>query len=351
MKKVLAVVLALVLALSLFGCETNSTASSEDSLVLSHDEITTETISFLGVLNNVTWESGEDIDTLLYLLWYRDFKNISMDLDQMQNFVFNADDFEECVQKYFDVGAQHLRKCEYYDSKENVYTFLVNLKHKYRTTLSKENAVQIQGDTAFVKAELSLTGDFSDTEYRLYTLKKVGDNFKYLSSESVMSSEVSNAVNDVERILSDFGEDMLLNYSFENPKQIPDFDLVTWYGYRLKAQGKSPIRAEGLSQPFYPAQEFESVVYDFFGLESEYLKTNEYYTQKYDGYIIDVALMGRPQHFYEITNVEVKNSIYKISFLLRIANNDPYACVLTAEKTDNGFRFISYINEKPEIEF
>jgi hypothetical protein len=61
--------------------------------------------------------------------------------------------------------------------------------------------------------------------------------------------------------------------------------------------------------------------------------------------------MGRPQHFYEITNVEVKNSIYKISFLLRIANNDPYACVLTAEKTDNGFRFISYINEKPEIEF
>lgn len=197
MKKILAVVLALILALSLFGCEQNSTTSSEDSAIISPDEITADTIAFLGVLNNVTWESGDDVDTYMYYAFYRDYINsvttpeerdrLYIRPEYENGFSYSEKEFEEYIQKYFDVSTEHLRDSDCYVESKNFYTIQGGggSNIKYRVRFPETDAVTIDGDTAFVKAELSLMGDFSDTECRIYTLKKVDGNFKYISSEKV----------------------------------------------------------------------------------------------------------------------------------------------------------------------
>lgn len=197
MKKILAVVLALILIFSLIGCEKDSTTSSENSAVISPDEITADTISFLGVLNNITWESGNDIDTYMYYAFYRDYINsvttpekrvrLYIRPEYENGFSYPEKEFEEYIQKYFDVSTEHLRESDCYVESKNFYTIQGGggSNIRYRVRLPETDAVTIEGDTAFVKAELSLMGDFSDTECRIYTLKKVGDNFKYISSEKV----------------------------------------------------------------------------------------------------------------------------------------------------------------------
>ena len=357
MKKILAVVLALILALSLFGCEQNSTTSSGNSAIISPDEITADTIAFLGVLNNVTWESGDDVDTYMYYAFYRDYINSITTPQERQRlyihpeyesgFSYPQDEFEAYVQKYFDVSVEHLRDSDCYESKiEAYYCGGGGGNIKYKVRFPEEDAIKIDGDTAFVKAELSMMGDFSDTECRVYTLKKVDGGFKYISNKPIEPSNDPTILQDVNTILSDLTPFFLISRGFENTKEIDISHLTMWYGYLLRSQGKSGTTPDGYYHPVFPKEEFESAVYNYFGIKSDVLRKSQCYVKKYDGYALDTGLGQLVNHFYEITDVSLDGNVYKINFDLTVYDNDPYACVLTAEKTDNGFRFISYVTNE-----
>ncbi len=166
------------------------------------------------------------------------------------------------------------------------------------------------------------------------------------SNISDTSSEVLSATvqAECEQILSAFSDSMLLCNSFHSTGGINIVNLVTWYGYRLQAQGVdfSPYMVDGWEGSVFPAEEIEPVIYDFFGLEKEYLRDSEAYVYDLGGYPLPNALFKLAENSYQITDAEVSGNVYTIYFNFTVNENAPEKCMLVAEKDGDKIRFISY---------
>ena len=147
-----------------------------------------------------------------------------------------------------------------------------------------------------------------------------------------------------EEILSAFSDNLLLSRSFKSTDKIDVRTLVNWYGYHLKAQGVdlSPYINEEFEGVVFPAEEFETAIHDFFGLEKEHLQNSESFYTEYDGYPVDGALFELAENSYQITDAEILGNTYTIYFDFTVVDNDTEKCMLVAEKDGDKIKFVSY---------
>ncbi len=202
MKNFLKTLLALTLVsvFLLTGCETpdvsreNSVeiSSATSSVDVIDNAFLEEMVSQLGVLYNVeNWEDADDIPVYMYLAWYRDYVNSVTSVEERMErytlekyptgFAYPQEEFETYVQKYFDVSTKHLRNSDSYKSDDGVYHIEGGGSNiKYRTRMADIGEIETEGDYIYIRVELSLMGDFSDTEYRVLKIQKETNGFMYL---------------------------------------------------------------------------------------------------------------------------------------------------------------------------
>ena len=147
-----------------------------------------------------------------------------------------------------------------------------------------------------------------------------------------------------EEILSVFSDNMLLSRSFKSTDKIDVRTLVNWYGYHLKAQGADLLQYvnENFGGVVFPAEEFETAIHDFFGLEKEHLQKSESFYTEYDGYPVDGPLFELAENSYQITDAEILENTYTIYFDFTVVDNDTEKCMLVAEKDGDKIKFVSY---------
>ncbi len=172
--------------------------------------------------------------------------------------------------------------------------------------------------------------------------KVVRVNFRYDDSKIYFTKQSSVCFDD---ILSDFGDGMLLmSYPWNDTKDIPVDGLVMWYGYRLLAQNRvTDYMKDGKDGLFIPEDEFESVIYDYFGLLPEHLRTSDTYNESEKSYITPMALYDLAKTEYKVTKAGVDNDTMKIYFSLTVGDNEPEDRVLTVDISNEKIRFISYL--------
>lgn len=189
--------------------------------------------------------------------------------------------------------------------------------------------------------EVKIECDYEDL-LGLRSEKVVRVNFRYDDSKIYFTKQSSVCFDD---ILSDFGDGMLLmSYQWNDTKDISVDGLVMWYGYRIQAQNRvSGYMKDGKDGLFIPEDEFESVIFDYFGLLPEHLRTSDTYNEAEKTYTTPMALYDLAKTEYKVTKAEVDNDTMKIYFSLTVGDNEPENRVLTVDISNEKIRFISYL--------
>ena len=391
------IALTLAAALLLTGCDTTDISGesslSEQELAAIYDSISFEEIqtveqradSFEGadfykeILDlyaypvgiTLSWDKVENMPVEKLLRFY--FIN-SFDVDSSTIFAQNPDMLydsvfdmpaeyvEGYVTKYFDVKPDFLRTSKMYNKELNTYAFNEEGsrggQHSY-TLLSTEEYGKF-----ITKLYVKYTTNYentSETAYAVLVLQKLDEDgfIKYLCVKNFDSNGTFvGAVTDpalkseCEDVLFNFSESMLLHSSFTSSEEISVSNLVAWYGYRMNAVDKTDQYVsdqwDGL---LFPSEEFEDVMYRYFGLEKENLRKSDLYSEEHKGYFLDGALYPLADNNYHLTKAEVLGNVYKIYFDFTVSDYSLESCVLTAEKDGENIRFVSYCRQErlPEL--
>lgn len=188
MKKVLAFVLAVVLALSLFGCDIDNTQSQtsdeQQSLIDKYNECLS-IYTFYGV----EWESPEDIppDKLIFFYYYNSFPLYLNENPTNERYLsVSADTVENYIKKYFDISTEHLRKSTQYNYNtiDNTYSFDTDPGFGNMSPIISK----IEKDNDLIKLYCinlnQLEGYETLDRYYVITIKEIADdNYKFASGK------------------------------------------------------------------------------------------------------------------------------------------------------------------------
>ena len=163
----------------------------------------------------------------------------------------------------------------------------------------------------------------------------------YKNAESEFEREnVSSA--DPETVLEEYGAEMLLEGTWNDAQSIPVDGLVMWFGYRVRdSVNVSDYRRGDKDGLYFPENEFEKLIYDYFGLAPEHLRESETYNAEEKAYVTPMALYDLASTEYTITKTDYDGDEMKIYFDLKVADNDPVNRVLTVDTSNGGMRFLS----------
>ncbi len=181
MKKFILVLLSVLLALSFFSCENDTQPSSSDVGVNIKD------IELLGVLNNIEWESADEIGTNMFWWLYNSYVCANTTYEErVEKYTVNlkdgwfypAKEMEAYIQKYFDVSVEKMRSDTLvYHEEYNAYNVGGGNNLTPKITFASSDVTE-NGDIYTVTAKLDY---MAYSEVKVYTLKKDGDCFKYIS--------------------------------------------------------------------------------------------------------------------------------------------------------------------------
>ena len=142
--------------------------------------------------------------------------------------------------------------------------------------------------------------------------------------------------------MEEYGAEMLLHGTWNNAKDLRVDWLVMWFGYRVRdSVNVSDYRRDGKDGLYFPEDEFEKLIYDYFGLTPEHLRESETYNAEEKAYVTPMALYDLASTEYTITQTDYNGDEMKIYFDLKVADNDPVNRVLTVDTTNGGMRFLS----------
>ncbi len=163
----------------------------------------------------------------------------------------------------------------------------------------------------------------------------------YKNAESEFEREnVSSA--DPESVLEEYGAEMLLHGTWNNAKDLRVDWLVMWFGYRVRdSVNVSDYRRDGKDGLYFPEDEFEKLVYNYFGLTPEHLRKSETYNAEEKAYVTPTALYDLAETEYAITKTDYEGDEMKIYFDLKIADKDPVSRILAVDTQNGGMRFVS----------
>ena len=135
---------------------------------------------------------------------------------------------------------------------------------------------------------------------------------------------------------------MLLYGTGDDAQSIRLDELVMWYGYRIiDSVNVSDYRRDGKDGLYFPENEFEKLIYDYFGLAPEHLKKSETYNAEEKAYVTPMALYDLAGTEYTITKTDYEGDEMKIYFDLKIADKDPVSRILTVDVQNGRIRFVS----------
>ncbi len=398
MKKFLKTLLALTLATAflLTGCETPDVSSEtslyEQELAVICDSISFEEIqtveqradSFAGadfykeILDlyaypvgiTLSWDKVENMPVEKLLRFYfinafavdaKDITTQNPDMTYGAVFYMPSEYVERYLTRHFLVELDFLRKSEVYDKNLDAYAFNEEGGRGGQYDYTFLGAEECEND--ITKLYIKYTTNYENipkTAYAVLVIQKFNEgDFKYLCAKNFDNDGnfvgfISDPTlrTECEMMLSNFSESMLLNNSFTSTEEISVSNLVAWYGYRMKAEGKTDRyvsdKWDGL---LFPSKEFEDVMYRYFGLIKENLRKSDLYSKEHQGYFVDGALYPLADNNYHLTQAEVSGNIYKIYFDFTVADHVLEFCVLTAEKDGENIRFVSYSRQErlPEL--
>lgn len=191
---------------------------------------------------------------------------------------------------------------------------------------------------------LCLVGCVNDSELS-------SSNSNDVPSQSISESESESSSNveekpisiSSEEVLQEFGSSLLLSDSWNNTSEIPVESLVMWYGYRIQKEDNiSKYIQEEVDGLYIPESEFESIIYNYFGLLPEHLRTNYTYNENNKSYVTPAALYDLAKTEYEILKTDYNDDVLTIHFNLIISSGEPKEHVLSAKITQDQILFISY---------
>ena len=135
---------------------------------------------------------------------------------------------------------------------------------------------------------------------------------------------------------------MLLYGTGDDAKSIRLDELVMRYGYRVRdSVNVSDYRRDGKDGLYFPENEFEKLIYDYFGLAPEHLKKSETYNAEEKAYVTPTVLYDLAGTEYTITKTDYEGDEMKIYFDLKIADKDPVSRILTVDVQNGRIRFVS----------
>ena len=135
---------------------------------------------------------------------------------------------------------------------------------------------------------------------------------------------------------------MLLYGTGDDAQSIRLDELVMWFGYRVRdSVNVSDYRRDGKDGLYFPENEFEKLIYDYFGLAPEHLKKSETYNAEEKAYVTPMALYDLAGTEYTITKTDYEGDEMKIYFDLKIADKDPVSRILTVDVQNGRIRFVS----------
>ena len=142
--------------------------------------------------------------------------------------------------------------------------------------------------------------------------------------------------------MEEYGAEMLLEGTWNDAQSIPVDGLVMWFGYRVRdSVNVSDYRRDGKDGLYFPEDEFEKLIYDYFGLAPEHLRESETYNAEEKAYVTPTALYDLASTEYTITKTDYNGDEMKIYFGLKVADNAPVNRVLTVYTSNGGMRFLS----------
>lgn len=161
------------------------------------------------------------------------------------------------------------------------------------------------------------------------------------TSQSSAPESVPAAI-DPETVLEEYGAEMLLHGTWNNAEDLRVDWLVMWFGYRVRdSVNVSDYRRDGKDGLYFPEDEFEKLIYDYFGLAPEHLRESETYNAEEKAYVTPTALYDLASTEYTITKTDYNGDETKIYFGLKVADNTPVSRVLTVDTSNGGMRFLS----------
>jgi len=161
-----------------------------------------------------------------------------------------------------------------------------------------------------------------------------------------ISSESEQSVPDKEsckKYIEELGF-FLDSSDWETPSDISPSQYVMWYGYRVKDLSTvSEYIIDDKDGLFFPEQEFEEVIFHFFGVSSDYLRSDpSVYLEAEHLYRTPAALMPLAESTVEILDVKQDGSTIRIEFALNFVEFDSKNIVLEIVEKSDSFNFLSY---------
>ncbi len=159
------------------------------------------------------------------------------------------------------------------------------------------------------------------------------------TSQSSEQESVPAAI-DPEAVLEEYGADMLLKGTWNDAEDLRVDSLVMWFGYRVR-DSVNVSDYKRYDRLYFPEDEFEKVIYDYFGLTPEHLRKDQTYIAEEKAYALPMALYDLASTEYTITKTDYNGDEMKIYFDLKVADNTPVSRVLTVDTSNGGMRFLS----------
>ena len=161
-------------------------------------------------------------------------------------------------------------------------------------------------------------------------------------SESASQSSEPESIPAVapEAVLEEYGAAMLLEGTWNDAEDLRVDSLVMWFGYRVR-DSVNVSDYKRYDRLYFPEDEFEKVIYDYFGLTPEHLRKDQTYIAKEKAYALPMALYDLASTEYTITKTDYNGDEMKIYFDLKVADNAPVSRVLTVDTSNGGMRFLS----------
>ena len=341
MKKILSVIAAVLICVLIFyGCEKSDTngaqsgaqtstggepSVSESAAESEHSEpsqeesaeqqqkevlfkeLNEEYLPLYGILiNDEEWSSAGEIDVEMFYAWYTDYTAKTMQYeDRKERYSGNepgwhypAAEFEEFVQRYFDVSTETLRESDAYVKSEDCYTVPAGGWRKdWSFSVASPDDISVSGSTATAKLTCISNLDFADVHYRYLTLDIAANPHKFTGCRMI------GTIISVEKQLEMTRKYLMplqpfIGLRFDSADELGEkefFFLGAWEGFRRCTDTVDVCKFYGLEAPengwqSFPAKQLEHAVMEHFDVTAKQIRGDgRFYDSEQNCYALGTA--------------------------------------------------------------
>ena len=284
--------------------EENAEQQQKEALL---KELNEEYLPLYGILiNEGEWSSAEEIGVEMFYAWYTDYTAEAMQYEDRKaryskdepGWHYPAAEFEEFVQRYFDVPTEALRASDVYVKDEGCYTVPAGGWRKdWSFSAASPDDISISGSTATVKLTCVSSLDFKDVHYRYLTLNIAANPHKFTGCRIIGTmASVENQIEKTRKYLMPLQPFIGLRFSSADElgeKEL--FFLGAWNGFRRCTDTVDVCKFYGLEEPeagwqSFPAEQLEHAAMEHFDVTAEQIRGDgKFYDSERNCYALGAA--------------------------------------------------------------